>query len=135
MKKWGDIVIIVLGENMNKQGFTLVELLAVIVILSLIALITVPAITGIIKSGKETLSEAQMRNIELGARNWATDPENLSSLTDGEECVTLPELQAGGYVDMEIKNPKNGKELEASVLIERDGKNLVYTVFPTMYCS
>lgn len=135
LKKGETVVIIVLGENMNKRGFTLVELLAVIVVLSLIALVAVPAITGIIKEGKTTLSEAQMKNIELAARNWASDKANLPKLSDGYECVTLETLQNGGYADMDIKNPKTGDPLDASVKIEKQEKNLVFTVYTGPLCA
>jgi len=38
---------------MNKKGFTLVEVLAVIVLISVIALITVPIIGNVIQTSKE----------------------------------------------------------------------------------
>ena len=38
---------------MNKKGFTLVELLAVVVILAIIAIIAVPLILGVIESSKK----------------------------------------------------------------------------------
>ena len=120
---------------MNRKGFTLVELLAVIVILSLIALVAVPAITGMIKEGKSTLSDAQMKNVELAARNWASDKENLSLLNDDYECVTLETLQNSGYADMDLKNPKTGDPLDVSVKIERVEKNLEFTVYTGSYCS
>ncbi|MDD4733363.1 MAG: type II secretion system protein, partial [Bacilli bacterium] len=37
----------------TKKGFTLIELIAVIVILAIVALISVPVITGIIKDTKK----------------------------------------------------------------------------------
>ena len=58
---------------MNKKGFTLVELLAVIVLLGLVALIAAPAITGIIKQSKENLSDSQKASIELSAKNPAPE--------------------------------------------------------------
>ena len=38
---------------MNKKGFTLVELLAVIVILGLIAVILVPKVQGVVRDSKK----------------------------------------------------------------------------------
>ena len=51
---------------MNKKGFTLVELLAVITILSVIALITTPIIFGVVEDSRMnsfTRSVEEMRNV------------------------------------------------------------------------
>ena len=51
---------------MNKKGFTLVEVLAVIVILSVIALITTPIIFGVIEDSRMnsfTRSVEEMKNV------------------------------------------------------------------------
>ena len=51
---------------MNKKGFTLVELLAVITILAVIALITTPIIFGVIEDSRMntfTRSVEEMRNV------------------------------------------------------------------------
>lgn len=113
---------------MNKKGFTLVELLAVIVLLGLVALIAAPAITGIIKQSKENLSDSQKASIELSAKNWATD--NMSDLPANGECiwVELETLQADGYADLELKDPKTGKAMDVCVTIRRDEKRLIYVV-------
>lgn len=113
---------------MNKKGFTLVELLAVIVLLGLIALIAAPAITGIIKQSKDSLSDSQKSSIELSAKNWATD--NMSSLPADGDCiwVRLSTLQAEGYADLELKNPKTGEPMTACIIIKREEKSLVYQV-------
>lgn len=116
---------------MKARGFTLVELLAVIVILGLIALVAVPAITGLLKSGKDDLAETQKLNVETAAKNWASSPQNAMSLPSGSDsiCVKLSTLQEQGYIDMDLKNPKTGKPYkEGHVKIERKGKSLVYTV-------
>lgn len=116
---------------MKNKGFTLVEMLAVIVILSIIALIAVPAITGIIKSSKETLSDAQLKSIENSARNWSTDIENVEKLPVDGECikVSLSLLKKGGYTNLDIKNPKTGEQVIAWVKIKREGKKLTYETF------
>ena len=114
----------------NNKGFTLVELLAVIVLLGLIALIAAPAITGIIKQSKDSLSDSQKQSIEMSAKNWATD--NMSKLPADGGCiiVSLSTLKSGGYADLEIKDPKTNKPLDVSVKIERKQKQLIYEVDP-----
>lgn len=109
------------------------ELLAVIVLLGLIALIASPAITGIIKQSKDSLSDSQKKSIEMSAKNWATD--NMAKLPEDGKCiiVKLSTLQSGGYADLEIKNPKTGKVMDSSntvVRITRDNKQLIYEVDP-----
>lgn len=115
---------------MNKKGFTLVELLAVIVLLGLIALIASPAITGIIKKSKDSLSDSQKQSIEMSAKNWATD--NMTKLPSSGHCiiVRLSTLQSGGYADLEIKDPKTGKPMNVVVKITRKDKQLIYEVDP-----
>ena len=115
---------------MNKKGFTLVELLAVIVLLGLIALIASPAITGIIKKSKESLSNSQKQSIEMSAKNWATD--NMDKLPTNGKCINvrLATLQSGGYADLEIKDPKTGNVLQVVVKITRKDKQLIYEVDP-----
>ena len=114
---------------MNKKGFTLVELLAVIVLLGLVALIAAPAITGIIKKSKDSLSDSQKTSIELSAKNWATDNMLKLPKHDGQcICVSLRTLQAGGYADLEVKDPKTGDPMDVIVTITRDEKMLLYEV-------
>jgi len=50
----------------NKKGFTLVELLAVIVILAIILAIAVPGISGIINSAKKGSFESDVKMIITG---------------------------------------------------------------------
>ena len=50
----------------NKKGFTLVELLAVIVILAIILAIAVPGISGIINSAKKGSFESDVKMIVTG---------------------------------------------------------------------
>lgn len=122
----------IIGENMKNKGFTLVELLAVIVLLGLIALIAVPAITGIIKQGKDSLSDSQKKSIELSAKNWASDKENIGKLPESDECIYfhLSVLQNSGYTDLEIKDPKTNKPMNLYIKISREGKQLIFEVNP-----
>lgn len=117
---------------MKNKGFTLVELLAVIVLLGLIALVAVPAITGIIKSGKESLSGSQKESIIMSAKNWASERDNISKLpavgTTNSVCVTLNTLQSSGYSDLVVKDPKTGDPMNVSVKITRDNKQIKYEI-------
>jgi len=85
---------------MNKKGFTLVELLAVMVIMALIMGFAFPAISGMINSSNQRKYEAYEKSMTEYAKAYFDDETGiigLSSLKNkgltgiDEECV--------GYVD------------------------------------
>ena len=75
---------------MKQRGFTLMELLAVIVILAIIALIATPIILNIIKGSKQS---ANIRSAEkyLGAIENAIVKENLNGEFNPVECTSTSE--------------------------------------------
>lgn len=118
---------------MKKRGFTLLELLGVIVILSLLALVIIPVVNTVMKDSKEELYGKTINNIELAAKNWASDEENKELLPyENGNCiiVKLSELKSGGYVDLDIKDPRDGKLLtdDYIAVITRKGKRYEYEI-------
>ena len=79
----------------NKNGFTLVELLAVIVILGLLSSIAVIAVLKVkkVQDGKNNAN--MVAGILTGAKRYATDNPN-ANWSDG---VDLSELVDGNYTD------------------------------------
>ena len=69
----------------NKKGVTLVELLAVIIILGIIAAIAVPTIGNLIENQKVKAAQTEWANIQDAARLYATDK------TSGN--ITLADLE------------------------------------------
>lgn len=69
---------------MKKKGYTLIELLAVIVILAIIALIITPVITGIINLAKERSDKLSAEGYYHAAKNFCAttliDPNKKSLL-------------------------------------------------------
>ena len=124
---------------MKNKGFTLVELLAVIILLALIALIAIPAIVGVLREGPDNISEAQQKNIEAAARNWASEPENMQHLPPSgtEQCtnVTLARLQRDGFADMEIINPGRDTVLVGSVTISYRERSNTPAGQPTQFSN
>ena len=94
---------------MNKKGFTLVELLAVIVILALLALLTSTAVTKLVKDAKNDLSETQMTLIKSAADTWIAD--NINKLPSSGSCgyLTLEDLKYYGLLDNTILDHKNSE--------------------------
>ncbi len=87
-----------------KKGFTLAELLGVLVILAAILLIIVPTVDKVIKQSKDDLYEKQIDSIKLAMELWLTDNAKLG---EGEYIViTLSQLKDAGLIEYDVKNPK-----------------------------
>jgi len=95
---------------MNKKGFTLAELLGVIVIISIILLLVMIPITKNIQKGTNVIFESQLKIIQLGTDNWISD--NITSLPqkEGEKItITVGMLKQEGFLEMDLKNPTTGE--------------------------
>ncbi|HPG42274.1 MAG TPA: type II secretion system protein [Acholeplasmataceae bacterium] len=70
----------------SKKGVTLVELLAVVVILGIIAAIAVPTIGGLIERQEERAAESTFTSIEEAARLYAEDdtPFQINTLVSSD---------------------------------------------------
>lgn len=110
----------------KKNGFTLVEVLGVIVILGLLALLVIPAIDKTVKESNQTLYQAQLSTIIEGAKNWSSDHINELPINNGSITVTLEILQAGGYVPLDIKNPITEQPFPSDLIVRITEKNSQY---------
>lgn len=71
--------------KLNYKGFTLVELLAVIAIMGMLAVIMVPTISGVIKSNKENSLSNLKNSIKSSARAYISD--NRYEISLGGSCT------------------------------------------------
>ncbi len=113
---------------MNKKAFTLVELLAVVVILAVIGIIIVPVVINTINSNTEKLYEAQIDEIKTAAEKYAL--YNLSDLPLTENdilTITLKDIKDANLIDINIKNPKTEELFADNMLINIKFINNKYT--------
>ena len=98
---------------MNKKGFTLIELIGVIILLSAIALISVPIINNSIKNAKEKTYKGQIDTIIKAAKRYVIE--------------VGPGNDAG--FDITMDNLINAKLIEDDVIIDpRDDSNMINTL-------
>ena len=109
------------------KGFTLVELLGVLIILAVIALITLPIVSMSIKNGKEKLYNSQIEEIKLAAEKWAYKNINLLPTKDGETItVTLLSLKQSGDIPLDTRDPRTGELIPNDLIITIMFKNNNY---------
>ncbi len=127
-----------------KRGFTLAELLGVVIIIGLISLIAVPAITDSLNHYKKNLCETQVSYMIAAAKNWGTD--HLLQLPDEGESskIKLSELIKEGYMEgdqdaktaedrLKVINPNTKEYFEPDpvITITKEGKRFIYTIDET----
>lgn len=107
-----------LGQRLkNQKGLTLIELLAVIVILGIIAAIAIPSIGGIINKSEKDAQVAEGIQIISAAKIYTTsnNPEDGDTLThDGENATAalqdyLDNVKDNGYTVTINKNETTGQ--------------------------
>lgn len=120
---------------MKKRGFTLVELLAVIIIIAIVALIIFPIVTKEIAKSKKDLYEIQVENIIKAAKDMVLDgavtlDENhiVPTLISIEEMQTATNKDNVTYLEAgTIKNPTDSTDMKGTVIISYDEKTSSYT--------
>ena len=99
--------------KLNKKGYTLIELLAVILIIGLILVFSTYGIIKAIKSSKGKAATLSEKSIKEAAETYATEKNDDSNywldITDKENkyfCTTIEELMNKGLLDKKAESTK-----------------------------
>ncbi|MEK4166906.1 prepilin-type N-terminal cleavage/methylation domain-containing protein [Anoxybacillus sp. FSL W8-0104] len=113
----------------NEKGLTLIELLAVIVILGIIAAIAIPSIGGLIDNSKKDAHVANAQQMINAAKIAVTADKSLIPSSGQSKNITLKQLENDGYLET-MKDPDNGTyNKEGSfVKITNNNNKLSYSV-------
>ncbi len=108
----------------NERGLTLIELLAVIVILGIVGAIAVPSIGNIIENSR--------RDAHVANARMMVDATRLA-ITSGVEITgnnfTLGELQTAGFLgDIQIPGEDADYDETNSLIALSNGPNFTYTI-------
>ena len=103
---------------MNKKGFTLVELLAVIVILGLLIAIISPVVKNLINDSENNLSEQQKKLVVEATKKYMIENSELLPEGSNRAIVYMSDLIDKGVIDNDkIIDPKSKGEINGCVVV------------------
>lgn len=115
------------NKKNTSQGFTLVEILAVILILGLISVMIVPRILSKLEERKEEVSELTLQTITSAVELYLQDYEMKYPKIDGNVyCITLQELVDNNRLTEPIIDIKTGTSLPLTNILEVRIENQKY---------
>lgn len=107
-----------------KRGFTLIEVLVVIVIIAILAAIISPGIIRLLNKNRQEMYNNQIRTLEEAAKRWSVnnfDKLNEDLTSEHPYCLSLDDLALGGYISgSDLINPINNEDLEGAISITYD---------------
>lgn len=121
---------------MNRKGFTLAEVMGVIILLGLLALITVPAIESYIDNSKEKSYNSTISEIISASKNW--NLKNSSKVTWTETATSdiysyelqLADLKKTEFLtNTDIVDPRTKTDMDGCILILSIDDSYTYTYY------
>ena len=101
-----------------KKGFTLIEMLGVIVILSLLTLVTYTGVSTMNRNYKEKEFEDYKKTLCMAAKTYIS---RESIKIEDEVNIQVNELLVNGYIDKVVENPETEQEeYEAKIKVTKD---------------
>ena len=100
---------------MKKNGFTLIEILGVVVIIAVLSLIVYPLIANQFKKNQNDISKVTRTLLEEAASTYLDSKPNQYVRTNGNiYCVSLSELVTAGNLILPLKDTATGEEIPTS---------------------
>ena len=129
----------------NKNGFTMIELLAVLGILALLTIVIVPNVSSLRQKTLQQTYDNKVNQVKIAAKEWGSDnlisvPPSVSKVYTDQStcdsdcvCVTIQELITEGYLAGDknekktLTNPITNKEMNKLLVCVRYDTNNIET--------
>ena len=118
---------------MNNKGFTLIEVLATIIIISLLLFVVTKEIGNTLSITKNESYNLMKNNISKSAKNYIDECNNnimkcKLNWNDNKVSFKAKLLKSSGYFS-DLKSPIDGKDLSECLIINATRENGVTTIF------
>jgi type II secretory pathway pseudopilin PulG len=119
---------------MNRKGFSLIELMGIIILLSIISVLVIPSIDRAMRDFKTKAYNSQLQTIRLAANDWSTENLGKYAMDEGQTVtIVLGQLKTGGYLQDELINTKTNEPFpdDMQINIVRIEDTLKYYILDT----
>lgn len=119
---------------MKNKGFTLVELIAIILVLSVILTVAFTTLSKSLENSNEREYQTMIDNISLAAEEYTNLPGIYRKIDEDLKAgkrviIDITDLINAEIIDEIPTNPKTNKEITGYILVEKNSNNeLTYTV-------
>ena len=96
---------------MNKKGFTLIEIIGIVVILSVIFIVAVPSLTKTLKKNEQNKYNDYIENLNIAAENYVVDKLQAGETFNDYMEFTIGDLIDAGYIKEIITNPETNETI------------------------
>lgn len=109
-------------NNSKKKGFTIIELLAAIVIVGILASVAVLVINRYILQGHDTVNKQLEKQLVLSAKSYYSDNEsNFKNVDENGVIIWYTTLKANDYITNDLKD-SDGNSCSKSYVVFKDNK-------------
>ncbi len=105
---------------MKKHGFTLVEMLGILVVLSIIVVISVPAITSSLKKADQQRYDDWLDSLYIAAEEYVeSHREDFYEVNAGATSyLSIQQLLDQGYLKESVKDPDTGNDITDVAIVK-----------------
>ena len=92
-----------------QRGFTLIEIMVVVIILGILVSLIAPNVFGVLDDAEVTATKVQMRNLEVALDTYRMNHSRYPTTDQGLEALTSPPGRDRGYIDNIPKDAWNNE--------------------------
>ena len=113
----------------NSSGFTMVELLAAIVIMGILSTIAISAVMALINNSRNIQMEQQKKAIILATKAYLNDNTSAKPKEENSQKeISVIVLRDNGYLKKDVKNNDGQSCMSSVVIVTKKEKDYQYTV-------